>query len=153
VADAELTQKQCPQCPKGHYSLYQLIMNDHNEAVAVECDTCGARFPVNVPRILSLNEAGLLADLIRGVQAKAKLRFYMQGADDADEPLIVVMRSFTHEDGGFLSEQEDVRDAYVWCSGFTEHWFKVSDLIKALDNMDGHHGLSAPMATIDYDKE
>jgi hypothetical protein len=61
----------------------------------------------------------------------------------------MVMRAFTHDGGGFLSEKDDIRDAYVWCSGFTERWFKVTDLIEALDNLDGKHGDTNPIATID----
>jgi hypothetical protein len=63
------------------------------------------------------------------------------------------MRAFTHDDGGFIDDKEDVRDAYVRCSGFMEHWFKVSDVITALDNMQGKHGLDNPMAVIEFDKE
>lgn len=101
-------------------------------------------------RTLTLNQAGLLGDLIRGVQAKSKLRWYQFGSRDADHPLVVVMRSFTHDGGGFISDKEDVRDAYVWCSGFMERWFKVSDVINALDNIQGTHGMEEPMAVIEY---
>ena len=104
-------------------------------------------------RILTINQAGLLADLLRGVQAGAKLSYYQFGTRDADHPLIVVMRAFTHNGGGFISEKDDVRDAFVWCSSFIEHWFHVEHLITALDNIDGKHGLDEPMAIIDYDKE
>jgi hypothetical protein len=104
-------------------------------------------------RILTLNDASLLADLIRGVQAGAKLRWYQFGTRDADHPLIVTMRAFTHYGGNFVSETDDVRDEYVWCSGFTERWLKVDDIIKALDNMDGRHGLDNTMAVIEFDKE
>ena len=109
--------------------------------------------PDKTDRILTLNQAGVLADLIRGVQAGAKLRYYPRGADDADHPMVQSLRAFTHDGGGFISEHDDVRDAYVWTSGFTEHWFKVEDLITALDNIQGTHGLDKPMAVIDYDKE
>ena len=106
-------------------------------------------------RILSLNRAGLLADLIRAVERKSstKLRFYPMGAEDADHPAEYVLRAFTHDGGGFLSENEDVRDAYVWCSGIFEHWFPVEELLDALDNVtSGRHGMDKPMATIDYEE-
>lgn len=109
--------------------------------------------PDKVSHVLTINQAGLLADLIRGVQAGAKLRYYPFGTRDADHPLIVVMRAFTYEGGGLYPHDADVRDAYVWTSGFTESWFKVDELIKALDNMQGTHGLENPMAVINYDKE
>lgn len=117
---------------------------------AGECSACGAHIE---PQVLTLNDAGLLADLIRGVQANAKLRWYQFGTRDTEHPLIVSMRAFTHEGGGFISEKEDIRDAYVWCSSFLEHWLKVSNIIKALDNLNGKHGLENPIAVIDYDKE
>lgn len=105
------------------------------------------------PRVLALNDAELLADLIRGVQAGAKLRWYQFGTRDADHPLIVTMRAFTHIGGNFISEKDDIRDEYVWLSGFTERWINIDDIIKALDNMQGKHGLENPMAVIDYPKE
>jgi len=101
-------------------------------------------------RILSLNDAELLGQLIRGVQAGAKLRWYQFGTRDADHPLIVTMRAFTYDGGNFIRETDDVRDAYVWCSGIFERWLKVSDIITALDNIDGKHGMENPMAVIEY---
>ena len=88
-----------------------------------------------------------------GASWRRKLRYYPRGADDADHPMVQSLRAFTHDGGGFISEHDDVRDAYVWTSGFMEHWFKVEDLIMALDNIQGTHGLDKPMAVIDYDKE
>ena len=44
--------------------------------------------PDKTDRILTLNQAGVLADLIRGVQAGAKLRYYPRGAGDADHPMV-----------------------------------------------------------------
>ena len=100
-------------------------------------------------RVLTLDEAGLLSDLIRAVQGNAKLNYYIHGAD-TETPASYVLRAFTYNGGGFItSDKDDVRDVYVWCSGFTEHWFKVSDLITALDNLDGKHGFEAPIATIE----
>jgi hypothetical protein len=117
---------------------------------AGECSACGAHIE---PGLLSLSEAGVLGDLIRGVQASAKLRYYQFGGRDADRPLVVTMRAFTQDGGGFISDKEDIRGAYVWCSGFLERWLKVSDLVKALDNIYGKHGLDNPMAVIEFDKE
>ena len=100
-------------------------------------------------RVLTVRQAGLLCELIRGVDRRLKIRIYPAGADDAEHPLVVVMRAFTHKGGGFLNETDDIRDGYVWCSGFTESWHEVSWLIRALSNLDGHLGFSGPMATID----
>lgn len=103
-------------------------------------------------RLLSLNRAGLLADLIRAVERKSstKLRYYQFGTE-TDKPAEYVLRAFTHEGGGFLRYDEDVRDAFVWCSGIFEHWFPVEELLDALDNITtGLHGWDKPMAAIDY---
>lgn len=145
-----LMPRECPQCQCG---LYEVILNQDGETVAVECNMCGMRHPVNVPRVLTLNQADLLGGLIRAVQAGVKLRYYQFGSRDADHPLEVVLRAFTHNGGGFLSETDDVRDEFVWCSGFIEHWLHVDHLLKALDNIDGKHGLDNPIAIIDYPEE
>jgi len=147
MSNTELKDKRCPQCD---CMLYTISINEDGEPVKYECNMCGATFPVNIQRVLSLNDAGLLGDLIRGVQAGAKLSWYQFGTRDADHPAIFTLRQFTYDGGGFIREDEDVRDAYVWCSGIFERWLKVSDLITALDNLDGKHGLDKPMAVIEY---
>jgi hypothetical protein len=99
---------------------------------------------------MTLNQAGYLADLMRGVERKSKLRYYPRGAESADHPLELVMRAFTREDGAFWPNEADVRDAFVWGSGFMEHWLKVSDLLKAMDNaVNGRDGTDQPMATVE----
>jgi hypothetical protein len=150
VTETTLKQYECPQCQT---ALNVIYLGENGEPVKVECNYCGAAFPVNISRVLTLNDADLLGGLIRGVQANAKLRYYQFGTRDTEHPLIVTMRAFTHDGGGFISETEDVRDAYVWCSGFMERWIKVSDIITALDNLQGSHGLENPIAVIDYPKE
>lgn len=116
----------------------------------------------NVPRVLSLNRAGLLADLIRAVersnkQSGVKLRWYPYGADDSDATMHMaeyVLRNFTHKDGSFVTEQEDVRDVYIWGSGIFEIFLKVEEVLDALDNTtSGRFGMDKPMAVIDYGKE
>ncbi len=98
---------------------------------------------------LTIGQAGYLADLIRGVEGGKKLRYYQRGSDDAERPLVVVMRAFTYESGGLYPHDADIRDAYVWCSGMFEHWLKVRDLMRALENaVTGGHGYSSPMAVI-----
>jgi hypothetical protein len=106
--------------------------------------------PDNIKPTLTYNEAGLLADLLRAVGRGDRLRHFPDGADgDTDHPVDGVLRAFTLEGGGFYPNDQDIRDAYVWTSGITEHWYKVSDLIRALDNIDGKHGLDKPIAVID----
>jgi DNA-directed RNA polymerase subunit M/transcription elongation factor TFIIS len=143
-----LMPRQCPQCD---CELYTVIMNADNEAVAVECNMCGMRFEINVPRVMTLNEAAWLGELIRGVERNLKLRYYPLGTESADNPMIAVLRAFTHDGGGFWPRDADARDAFVWTSGFSEHWMKASDLLTALDNMYGKHGLEAPMAVIEQE--
>lgn len=100
-------------------------------------------------RILTINQAGLLADLIHGVERGAKLRYYPRGCESADNPMVAVLRAFTYAEGALYPRDKDIRDAHVWTSGFTEHWFPVEQLLTALDNMQGEHGLENPMAVID----
>lgn len=97
---------------------------------------------------LTIEQAGVLADLLHGVERCLKMRYYPFGSRDADHPLEVSLRAFTHNGGGIYFDG-DIRDAYVWTSGLMERWFKVSDLITALDNIDGKHGLDNPIAIID----
>ena len=113
-------------------------------------------------RILSLNKLQLLSDLLRAVQASnhqsgVKLLWYPVGHDPGSSvprQMGLVMRAFTHQDGTFLSERDDVRDAYIWFSGFTERWIKVEEVLDALDNaVNGNHGTDQPMAVIEYPKE
>jgi hypothetical protein len=104
-------------------------------------------------RILSLNRAGLLADLIRAVEFSFKLHWYPLGSD-SERSAEYVLRAFTHEGGGFLREDEDVRDAYVWCSGIFENWIPVEKVLDALDNTNtGRFGMDQPMAMIEMPKK
>lgn len=101
--------------------------------------------------VLTINQAGYLGDLIRGVERGAKLRYYPMGAKDADHPMTQVLRAFTHDGGGFYPHDADIRDSHVWTSGITERWFKVSDLITAMDNAINGRDINAPMAMIDFE--
>jgi hypothetical protein len=81
-------------------------------------------------RVLTIEQAGQLAEIIRGVERG--LAFTRQGG------------------GGFFPMNGDIRDAYVWCSSFMEHWLLVSDLMKAMSNVSTlADGENAPMAIID----
>jgi len=124
-------------------------MSDIERNVIKQGDTAWLRAEAERLK-LSLNDAGLLGDLIRGVQGGAKLRWYQFGTRDADHPAIFTLRAFTYDGGGFIRDEDDVRDEFVWCSGIFERWLKVSDIIKALDNMQGKHGLENAMAVIEY---
>jgi hypothetical protein len=105
--------------------------------------------PITNPNVLTSSQLMLLAELDRGVERKLKMRYYQFGSENADHPLEVNLRAFTRKDGSLYPHDADIRHAYVWCSGFTEHFIPVSDIVRALDNMDGKHGLEAPMAVID----
>lgn len=100
-------------------------------------------------RVLTLRQMMLLGELDRGVARKAKMRYYQRGQASADNPMVCVLRAFSRDGGGFWPDDADIRDAYVWTSGFTERWFKVSDLLTALENLSGVHGLDSPMARIE----
>jgi len=147
----------CPECQVGQFTV--VMDEEAKRVVAIQCEYFG-RFKLDIPppRVLSLNRAGLLADLIRAVersnkQSGVKLRWYPYGADDSDATMHMtdyVLRAFTHQDGSFITENEDVRDVYVWCSGIFEVWLKVDDVLDALDNIDCKHGTDKPIASIDY---
>lgn len=141
----------CPRCDCG---LYEVFLDADGKPAKIECNMCGSTqpaIPVNVPRILTINQAGCLRDLINGVERGLKLRYYPMGAEDADHPMVQVLRAFTYAEGALYPRDKDIRDAHVWTSGFMEHWFPVEQLLTALDNMLGTHGLDQPMAVIESD--
>lgn len=98
---------------------------------------------------LTISEAGYLADLIAGVSAGKRIRYYPMGSLDADRPMVQVLRAFTHEGGGLYDYHADIRDAHVWTSGLMEHWFPVRDLLAAMRNAIDPDELHAPMAMIE----
>jgi hypothetical protein len=114
-----------------------------------------AKLQAEVKRLtLTIEQARLLGDLIHGVERKCKMHYYPYGADTSDATmnvLTVVLRAFTNEGGGgFYPHDSDIRDSYVWTSAIFEHWFKVDDLIVAMDNaVTGKNGTNQPMAVID----
>ena len=146
-------------CGDAHAAAWAAYRNGLTTWIDDDAGHIAAIVPVDVarkvPRLLSTNRASLLADLIRAVERKSstKLRYWVHGSN-TDKPAEFVLRAFTHDGGGFLSENEDIRDAYVWCSGTFEHWFPVEQLLDALDNITtGRFGMDKPMAAIDYKEE
>lgn len=98
--------------------------------------------------MITLTDAMYLSDLIAGVTAGSQLEYHYAGSE-THTPATYSMRAFTHNFGGFISNDENLLDAYVWLSGMSERWLKVSDLIKALKNTHtGEYGMSEPMAVI-----
>ncbi|SRR6266568_1730325 len=83
--------------------------------------------------ILTIEQAGYLADLIRGVEHDEKLCWYPLGADTVVSAT-VVLRAFTNADGSLYPHNADIRDAHVWTSGMFERWFPVRDVLAALAN-------------------
>lgn len=100
---------------------------------------------------LTLTEAGHLADLFRAQERHDRLYWYPCGAEHGAAHASYVIRAFTHEGGGLWFDKDgDVRDAYLWLSGIGELWLKVSDIIRALENViDARHGEGEPMARIE----
>lgn len=97
---------------------------------------------------ITLQDAMYLSDLIAGVTSGLQLEYYHAGTE-TNTPATYSMRAFTREFGGFISNGDNLLEAYVWLSGMTERWLKVSDLIKALRNFqNGDSGLDKPMAII-----
>jgi NADPH-dependent ferric siderophore reductase len=136
-------------------------MNDKTDNSS--CDTCGANLTdgsgdgfnghwqnCQTLTLLTIDDLQNLADLLRAVQAGAKMKWYPAGTDSADHPMEVVLRQFTNRDRMYWPADRDIRDAYVWVSGIMEHWMSVRRIVRALSNHDGHLGMTEPMATIHY---
>lgn len=103
---------------------------------------------------LTIDQAGWLSRLMRGVERGLKIKYYPYGSDDSDATMHVtelVLRAFSHDGGGLWFDRDgDIRDSFVWCSGFTERWLKVSDLLCALENaVTAKYGEDKPMAIIE----
>jgi hypothetical protein len=143
-----LKPRKCPKCGSG---LCHMMMNERQELVQLVCHACGETLGTNKNGVLTLNQAGYIGELIHAVERNLKLRYLPGGAkDDGRKTLTVELRAFTYNGGALYPSDADIRDAYVWCSGVMEHWYKVSDLIAAMQNaIDGSYGLDAPMAVID----
>lgn len=100
--------------------------------------------------ILRLEDADTLGQLIRSVQAHQRIKWYQDGAADADHPVDGVLRHFcVDEAGNFPPHGTDVRDMLVRDSGLLEHFRPVRDVIRALQNIDGRYGLDEPIAIIE----
>jgi len=133
------------------------VLSERDGWVKCPTDKCGGEVRIGYPK-LSLNRLQLLSDLLRAVQSSShqsgvKLRWYPCGTDfgsNVPRQMDLVMRAFTHQDGTFLSDRDDVREAYVWFSGFTERWIKVEEVLDALDNAINGTNHDQPMAVIDY---
>jgi hypothetical protein len=99
---------------------------------------------------LTISDLIWLGQINSGVERSWKMRWYPQGVISADRPAYLVLRAFTYKGGGLYPRDADVRDSFVWCSGITEQWIKVSDLMKALQNaIDQNEGENSPMAMIE----
>lgn len=97
--------------------------------------------------VLTIAQAGHLADLISGVEHSKKIEWYPLGTDTVT-PGTYVLRAFTNVSGGMYPSAADIRDAHVWMSGIMEHWVPVREILDALSNLDGHLGFTEPIATI-----
>lgn len=103
---------------------------------------------------VELRRTTALAELVRAVEAKAKIEWYPYGSETMDhKPLVGTIRCFTYENGYFPKSTDNLFDLFVWVSSMMEHWFKVPDVLDALDNaVNGHHGLDKPMAIIRWNQ-
>jgi hypothetical protein len=99
--------------------------------------------------ILTIDQAGYLADLIRGVESGRRMRWYPLGTDSADNPATVVLRAFTNADGTLYPHNADIRDSHVWTSGIFERFYPVRDVLAAMANAINGTDLGAPMAMLD----
>lgn len=99
--------------------------------------------------VLTITQAGYLADLLRAVEDNKRMRYYPNGAEGDAVFTTVTVRAFTYEGGGFYPHNADIRDAFVWTSGIFERFFPVRDIMDALSNLDGHLGFDKPIAVIE----
>jgi len=99
--------------------------------------------------ILTIDQAGLLADLLYAVRHNKKVRYYPRGAEGNAVYATITLRAFTREDGYLYPHDADIRDAFVWTSGMVEVFHPVRKLLDALSNLDGHLGIDQPIAIIE----
>lgn len=144
--EKRLKSRDCPKCQCGLYEVF--LDPDTNAVVAIECNMCGERRNV-IDNTLTINQAGLLGELIRGVERGLTMRYYPHGVESADHPMVMVLRAFTYDGGGLFPSDGDIREAYVWTTALMEQWIRVDKLITALDNLEGKHGEDQPIAIIE----
>jgi hypothetical protein len=104
---------------------------------------------VSTEKPLTIRDAGLLADIMHGVETGAHFRWYQDGANSVGCELVGTMRAVTRNGGGLWPHDADVRDGYVHVSGFMEHWYPVRDVMSALQNITGELGDGKPIAVIE----
>jgi hypothetical protein len=75
--------------------------------------------------VSTLTRLGMLAEAVERKQPITRL------LPDGNT-VTKVARAFTHDGGGFLGRDDDVRDAFVWVSGMTEEWWPVSELLDGI---------------------
>lgn len=80
---------------------------------------------------LSVGDLALLRMLATAVEAEQPITYL----DELGHTRWGIARAFTHEDGGFLGDSEDVREGFVWLSGgthFGEAFYPVQALVDGL---------------------
>lgn len=83
--------------------------------------------------ILSADDVVQLAKIVQGVRSGARIRM----AEHDGVTFTGVLRHFTNSggDAAHMSDDVDIRDAWVRVSATWEHWFPVSSLLDGLRNM------------------
>lgn len=77
---------------------------------------------------LTVSDLTSLSIIAQAAERSARVRWLLDEGEVAEG----VARAITHDDGGFLSSGDDVRDAYLWVSGVTERWLPVSSLVNGV---------------------
>lgn len=80
----------------------------------------------DVLNVTALTALRILQDaVVRG----ARVEWFPNGDTTFSKTCDGVARSFAHEHGGFLNDNDDVRDEYVHVSGIFEYWLPVRDVM------------------------
>lgn len=72
-----------------------------------------------------------VAELAEAAAKGYRVRFSLDGGDNIAEG---VARGFTNSDGTHFAYSQDVREACLWISGFTERFMPVSQILGLMDN-------------------
>jgi hypothetical protein len=77
--------------------------------------------------VLSVSNACTIADILRAAQGNQPVTRLLENG----QVVVGTARAITHEGGGFLGADDDVREGFLWMtmgSGF-EQWWPMSEIV------------------------
>jgi hypothetical protein len=98
--------------------------------------------------VVTMSMAHYLADLVQAVEYSKKMEWYPHGASLSPADTFTLRAFVRNEQNFFYPAAASVLDALVWCSGITEHWLPVRDILAALENGINGTDETQPMAVI-----